>query len=82
MGKLRWRQKLARAAGGLGKNDRARVATTGRVQLDVRNLSVVAGDGTKRVNDVSFEVRSGEIVGIAGVEGNGQTELMLSLIHI
>jgi simple sugar transport system ATP-binding protein len=45
----------------------------------VQNLSVIAGDGTKRVNDVSFEVRSGEIVGIAGVEGNGQTELMEAL---
>jgi len=51
----------------------------GRAQLEVRNLSVVAGDGTKRVNDVSFVVRSGEIVGIAGVEGNGQTELMEAL---
>ncbi|HEU4768967.1 MAG TPA: ABC transporter ATP-binding protein [Pyrinomonadaceae bacterium] len=52
----------------------------GRAQLEVRKLSVVGGvDGTKRVNGVSFEVRSGEIVGIAGVEGNGQTELMEAL---
>src|SRR5215207_1960818 len=51
----------------------------GPPQLEVRNLSVVANDGTKRVNGMSFEVRSGEIVGIAGVEGNGQTELMESL---
>src|SRR5215204_1043102 len=51
----------------------------GRTQLELRNLSVVADDGTKRVNDVSFEVRSGEIVGIAGVEGNGQTELIEAL---
>src|SRR6185436_5149242 len=51
----------------------------GSAQLEVRKLSVVANDGTKRVNGVSFEVRSGEIVGIAGVEGNGQTELMEAL---
>jgi simple sugar transport system ATP-binding protein len=41
------------------------------VVLGVRNLS----DGTK-LNNVSFDVRAGEIVGIAGVEGNGQTELV------
>src|SRR5918911_1874485 len=51
----------------------------GRPELEVRNLSVVDINGTKRVNDVTFEVRSGEIVGIAGVEGNGQTELMEAL---
>jgi simple sugar transport system ATP-binding protein len=54
-------------------------ANAGKVQLDVRNLSVADVSGAKRVNDVSFEVRSGEIVGIAGVEGNGQTELIEAL---
>jgi simple sugar transport system ATP-binding protein len=34
-----------------------------------------AGDGGTAISDVSFEVRAGEIVGIAGVEGNGQTTL-------
>jgi general nucleoside transport system ATP-binding protein len=51
----------------------------GRAQLEVRNLSVSDINGVKRVNDVTFEVRSGEIVGIAGVEGNGQTELIEAL---
>jgi len=51
----------------------------GRSELEVRNLSVSDINGTKRVNNVSFEVRSGEIVGIAGVEGNGQTELIEAL---
>jgi general nucleoside transport system ATP-binding protein len=51
----------------------------GRAELEVRNLSVTTLSGAKRVNDVSFEVRSGEIVGIAGVEGNGQTELIEAL---
>src|SRR5262244_2977206 len=41
------------------------------VTLAVRNLSY----GSK-LDDVSFDVRAGEIVGIAGVEGNGQTELI------
>jgi general nucleoside transport system ATP-binding protein len=51
----------------------------GRAQLEVRNLSVSDINGVKRVNDVTFEVRRGEIVGIAGVEGNGQTELIEAL---
>ncbi|HEY6118390.1 MAG TPA: ATP-binding cassette domain-containing protein, partial [Pyrinomonadaceae bacterium] len=45
----------------------------------VKNLTVTATDGTKRINAISFEVKSGEIVGIAGVEGNGQTELVEAL---
>jgi len=45
----------------------------------VSNLSVTKRDGSKPINDVSFQVRKGEIVGIAGVEGNGQTELIEAL---
>jgi general nucleoside transport system ATP-binding protein len=51
----------------------------GGPQLLLKGLSVNHSDGTRRVNEVSFEVRSGEIVGIAGVEGNGQTELIEAL---
>jgi len=51
----------------------------GQTELEVRNLSVTDAAGTKRISDVSFEVRRGEIVGIAGVEGNGQTELIETL---
>src|ERR1044072_1691769 len=54
-------------------------AKVGRAQLEVRNLSVTDINNQKRVNGVSFEVRGGEIVGIAGVEGNGQTELIEAL---
>ena len=54
-------------------------ARPGAPELVVEKLSVTTPDGTKRVNDVSFNVRSGEIVGIAGVEGNGQTELIEAL---
>jgi ABC-type uncharacterized transport system ATPase subunit len=54
-------------------------AKPGATKLSVRDLSVRSDDGTARVNGVSFEVRAGEIVGIAGVEGNGQTELIEAL---
>ena len=43
--------------------------------LNVENLSV-AGKHGDTLNDVSFNVRAGEIVGIAGIEGNGQSELI------
>jgi len=51
----------------------------GAVVLSVRNFTVTSPAGAKRVDGMSFEVRSGEIVGIAGVEGNGQTELIEAL---
>jgi simple sugar transport system ATP-binding protein len=46
------------------------------VKLSVRNLTVRDSRGVTMVDDVSFDVRAGEIVGIAGVAGNGQSELM------
>ncbi len=54
-------------------------ARPGSAELNVRDLSVMARGGTKRVDNVSFEVHKGEILGIAGVEGNGQTELIEAL---
>jgi len=54
-------------------------AKPGDVVLALRDLSILGRDGSKRVDGVSFEVRAGEIVGIAGVEGNGQTELIEAL---
>jgi len=48
----------------------------GEPRLKVENLSVVDERGCICVADVSFTVRAGEIVGIAGVAGNGQSELL------
>jgi simple sugar transport system ATP-binding protein len=54
------------------------VGTT--VRLEVRNLSV-AGSGSKPVvDDVSFVIREGEVLGVAGVEGNGQFELCEAIL--
>lgn len=44
--------------------------------LSIQNLKFIDQEKQLKVNDVSFTVRAGEIVGIAGVEGNGQNELI------
>lgn len=44
-------------------------------------LDALPGGERKRLSGVSFEVRAGEVVGIAGVEGNGQSELLELLLH-
>ena len=54
-------------------------ARPGRDLLAVEGLSVRDAQGVTRVRDVSFTVRAGEIVGIAGVAGNGQSELLEAL---
>jgi simple sugar transport system ATP-binding protein len=51
----------------------------GEVVLEVKDLSIVDADGRTMVDSVSFDVRAGEVVGIAGVQGNGQTELVDAL---
>jgi ABC-type uncharacterized transport system ATPase subunit len=51
----------------------------GEPVLAVRGLSLAGLDGERRLDGVSLDVRAGEIVGIAGIEGNGQTELIEAL---
>lgn len=47
----------------------------GKPMLEIQNLTVKNDKGLDAVKGVSFQVRAGEIVGIAGVDGNGQLEL-------
>jgi ABC-type uncharacterized transport system ATPase subunit len=54
-------------------------AQPGTAVLSTLDLTILGRDGSKRVDSVSFEVKAGEIVGVAGVEGNGQTELIEAL---
>jgi simple sugar transport system ATP-binding protein len=52
------------------------------VALDVQNLTVKGEGGRALVDDVSFTIHRGEILGVAGVEGNGQEELLEAIMGI
>jgi simple sugar transport system ATP-binding protein len=56
--------------------------TLGDVALEVDRLRVVDAVGHVVVDDVSFDVRRGEVLAIAGVQGNGQTELTEALLGL
>jgi len=70
----------------VGRNVQLRVSKTaakpGEVVLDVADLTVAHQTGRVSVNGVSFQVRAGEILGVAGVQGNGQTELCEALMGL
>jgi len=51
-----------------------------KVRLEVKHLSVASAGRRDVVRDVSFSIRSGEILGVAGVEGNGQFELCAAIL--
>src|SRR5690606_39571754 len=55
---------------------------TDRVVLSTQGLEVRAVAGRPLISDVSFDIHAGEILGIAGVEGNGQTELIEAIIGV
>ena len=57
-------------------------AHPGRVALEARDLVVRDDRGVVRVDGVSFTLREGEILGVAGVAGNGQSELLEALAGI
>ena len=57
-------------------------AAPGKVVLNVNDLSVLDDRDQRAVDHISFEVRAGEILAIAGVQGNGQTELAESILGL
>ena len=54
----------------------------GKVMLDVKNLNISDHTGRSLVKNVSFELRTGEILAVAGVQGNGQTELAEAIVGL
>jgi simple sugar transport system ATP-binding protein len=77
--------QLAAAMVGEGRSAAAASFTresrgTGAARLDVRDLLVDGDRGERAVHGLSLSVRAGEIVGVAGVSGNGQRELMEALV--
>jgi general nucleoside transport system ATP-binding protein len=74
----------AAAAAGLGAviapARLAAVAPPGRLALEVEALTALGDRGTLAVHGVSLQVRCGEVVGVAGVSGNGQRELVEALV--
>lgn len=54
-------------------------AQPGDVVLSVKDLKVKDDHGVERLKGISFDIRAGEILGIAGVAGNGQSELLAAL---
>ncbi len=60
-------------------NQAERQQEPGEVVLQVKNLQVVGDQGYLAVNGLDLEIRRGEILGIAGVAGNGQRELVESM---
>jgi ABC-type uncharacterized transport system ATPase subunit len=68
----------AAAPGRLAPTEQASATRT--LLLSVRNLNVAGDRGTLAVRDLNLSVRSGEILGVAGVSGNGQRELVEALV--
>ena len=59
---------------------RKAAAKPGEAKLKIRNLSVWDAAGSKVLDDVSLDLHAGEILVIAGVQGNGQTELTEAIL--
>lgn len=69
---------IGRNLEGIKRVDRA----TGKIALSTRNIYVRENINRMAIEDFSIDLRYGEILGIAGVEGNGQTELAEALLGI
>ncbi len=68
--------------GSAPRSTAARGRTGGRTRLSIKNLAAARDDGAAALAGVSLAVREGEIYGIAGVGGNGQTELAEVLMGV
>lgn len=64
----------------VSRERRAPHAIAETVVLDVKNVTVTGQDGLRAVDSVSFSVRAGEVLGVAGIEGNGQTQLAQAIL--
>jgi ABC-type multidrug transport system ATPase subunit len=62
--------------------DQLEIALPGKLVLSVQGLQVADDRGIIAVRNVSFDLRAGEILGIAGVDGNGQRELADAIARI
>ena len=51
-------------------------------RLEVKNLTVLNPDGKKVVDDITFDLYSGEILGIAGISGSGQKEMLEAIMGL
>jgi simple sugar transport system ATP-binding protein len=74
-------QELAEMMVGRAVNFRIdkKPATPGELVLKIDRLTVIGARGVPAVRDLSLEVRAGEVVGVAGVDGNGQSELAAAI---
>ena len=54
----------------------------GKIILDINKLSVLNSLGRKIIDSLSLQVRAGEILAIAGVQGNGQSELARAIVNL
>ncbi len=66
----------------LPKPELGESTVTDIVELSVSGLTSYHSDGRVAVDDVSFDIHQGEIVGIAGIEGNGQSELVDAILGV
>jgi general nucleoside transport system ATP-binding protein len=70
---------MGSAAAPAGAGVRARAPVRAGLALEARGIGLTAGDGTQRLSGITLALHEGEIVGIAGVQGNGQRELAVAL---
>ena len=58
------------------------LAKTGKTILDIKELNIYNSTGRKIVSNFSLQIKSGEILAVAGVQGNGQSEIARALINL